>query len=188
MVRRIASQVHKQVSRLTRAGFLKNPPAWYQAVLEHPPFPLPAREPPSRTSYDSTPSKQAVVAAATAKKTPGPRPLPVSYIEDDIRRQFFRDHPFESFRPRNLTEAGIIEEEHPVRGVHWTRLRQRSRNPSPEECVHSFIYYNYTPHHEFILLLLFFFPFLTHPFISLSHTTHATYTIRIYMTVRCSSL
>jgi small subunit ribosomal protein S23 len=131
MVRRIASQVHKQASRLTRAGFLKTPPVWYEAVLEHPPLPLPPREPPARTSYDSTPQKQAFAL----KETPGPRVLPVKYIEDDIRRQFFRDHPFEAFRARSITEAGAVEDEHPIRGLQWTRLNQRGRNPSPEEYV-----------------------------------------------------
>ncbi|KAH9081568.1 mitochondrial ribosomal protein S25-domain-containing protein [Lactarius deliciosus] len=132
MVRRIASQVHKQSSRLVRAGLIRTPPVWYQAVLEHPPLPLPPREPPSRTSYDSAPPKQ---RAFVSKKTPGPRPLAISYIEDDIRRQFFRDHPFESFRPRSLTEAGAIEDEHPIGGLQWTRLSQRGRNPSPEDAV-----------------------------------------------------
>jgi len=134
MVRRIASQVHKQASRLTRAGFLKTPPVWYEAVLEHPPLPLPPREPPARTSYDSAPPKQTF----PAKKTPGPRPVPVNYIEDDIRRQFFRDHPFEAFRARSITEAGAVEDEHPINGLQWTRLNQRGRNPSPEEYVDVF--------------------------------------------------
>jgi small subunit ribosomal protein S23 len=105
---------------------------WYQAVLDHPPLPLPPREPSSRTSYDSAPPKE---HGFTTKKTPGPRPLAVNYIEDDIRRQFFRDHPFESFRPRSLTEAGAIEDEHPINGLQWTRLSQRGRNPSPEDAV-----------------------------------------------------
>jgi len=135
MVRRIASQVHKQASRLTRAGFLKTPPVWYEAVLEHPPLPLPPREPPARTSYDSAPPKQTFAT----KKTPGPRPLAVNYIEDDIRRQFFRDHPFEAFRARSITEAGAIEDEHPINGLQWTRLNQRGRNPSPEEYVDVFL-------------------------------------------------
>jgi small subunit ribosomal protein S23 len=138
MVRRIASQVHKQASRLTRSGFIKSLPAWYQAVLDHPPLPLPPREPPSRTSYDTKPPKQSL-RASPKKKTQGPhRPLPISYVEDEIRRQFFRDHPFESFRPRTITEAGIIEDEHPIRGLQWTRLFQRSRNPSSEEYVFYF--------------------------------------------------
>jgi small subunit ribosomal protein S23 len=147
MVRRIASQVHKQASRLTRAGFFKTPPVWYEAVLDHPPLPLPPREPPSRTSYDncssSSPSSTNQTFASTTtktKKTPGSsssRPLlSITYVEDDIRRQFFRDHPFEAFRPRTLTEAGAIENEDPIiRGLNWTRLNQRSRNPSPEEYV-----------------------------------------------------
>lgn len=134
MVRRIANQVHKQASRLTRAGFLKTPPVWYEAVLEHPPLPLPPREPPSRTSYDSSSS----TATAQKKTHEGPRPLSITYVEDDVRRQFFRDHPFEAFRPRTLTEAGTIENEHPIRGLKWTRLNQRSRNPAPEEYVRPF--------------------------------------------------
>ncbi|KAI0040812.1 hypothetical protein FA95DRAFT_1502287 [Auriscalpium vulgare] len=132
MVRRIASQVHQQASRLMRADYLKQRPAWHQAVLDHPPLPLPARAPPPRTSYD-TPAKKPHVLPP--KRTPGPRPLPVAYVEDIVRRQFFRDHPFESFRPRSLTEGGAVEEEHRVRGKAWTRLRQRGRNPLPEDAV-----------------------------------------------------
>ena len=144
MVRRIASQVHKQASRLTRAGFIKTPPVWYEAVLEHPPLPLPPREPPSRTSYDTSSSSSsrtsnqkafAPTATATKKTQQGSRPLSITYVEDDIRRQFFRDHPFEAFRPRTLTEAGAVEHEHPISGLKWTRLNQRGRNPSPEEYV-----------------------------------------------------
>ncbi|KAI0066479.1 hypothetical protein BV25DRAFT_1868177 [Artomyces pyxidatus] len=131
MVRRIASQVHKQASRLLRANYLKQRPVWYQAVLDHPPLPLPARAPPPRSSYDTSSKKH----AAPLKKTPGPRPLPIAYIEDDIRRQFFRDHPFEAFRARTLTEDGAIEEEHPIQGAQWTRLRQRGRNPTPEDAI-----------------------------------------------------
>ncbi|KAH9964247.1 mitochondrial ribosomal protein S25-domain-containing protein [Russula dissimulans] len=138
MVRRIASQVHKQASRLTRAGFLKAPPLWYHAVLDNPPLPLPPREPPSRTSYDYDDATKKAPGTATAKKTkktPGPRSLAITYVEDGIRRQFFRDHPFEAFRARCITEAGTIEDEHPVSGLDWTRLNQRGRNPSPEDAV-----------------------------------------------------
>jgi small subunit ribosomal protein S23 len=110
MVRRIASQVHKQIARLLRADYLKREPAWYKAVLEHPPLPLPPRV----------------------------RPLPIHYIEDDVRRQFFRDHPFEAFRPVTLVEGAGVDDAHPVRGATWTKLRQRGRNPTPEEYVLTF--------------------------------------------------
>jgi small subunit ribosomal protein S23 len=133
MVRRIANQVHKQAARLIRSEWIKQEPAWYRAVLDHPPLPLPPRAPPSRPHDDGPKPGQIPRSKNVRPKTP--RPLPVYYLEDDVRRQFFRDHPFEAFRPRSLVEAGEIAEEHPVKGAAWTRLSQRGRNPSSEECV-----------------------------------------------------
>ena len=101
-------------------------PAWYQAVLDHPPLPLPARAPPKRTAFDSHWN--------SFHENPHQRRLlPVYYLEDRVRKQFFADHPFETFRPRTLVEDEKVEEDHPVKGEAWTRLRERGRNPSPEE-------------------------------------------------------
>lgn len=130
MVRRIASQVHQQVSRLMRGDLIKREPVWYRAVLDNPPLSLPAKAPPARTAYDKKPSLEEQKAYPK-----NPKPLPIHYIEDDIRRQFFRDHPFEAFRPRTLIESDRIEAANPVRGQMWTRLRQRGRNPSTEDAV-----------------------------------------------------
>ncbi|KAI8980769.1 mitochondrial ribosomal protein S25-domain-containing protein [Trametes punicea] len=129
--KRIANQVHKQASRLLREGYIKREPAWYRAVLDHPPLPLPAREPPSRTYFD-VPEDAALTRPSTSKKI---QPLPVQYIEDQVRKQFFRDHPFEAFREKSLVEAATVESEHPIRGAQWKRLRQRGRNPSPEDAI-----------------------------------------------------
>lgn len=131
MVRRIPTQVHQQVSRLLKTSFIKREPAWYRAVLDNPPLPLPARAPPRRTAFDAPTTKPAL----PPRKTPGVKPLPITYLEDEVRRQFFRDHPFETYRPVSLVEAGAIEEQNPIQGAVWTRLRQRGRNPSPEEYV-----------------------------------------------------
>lgn len=131
MVRRIASQVHQQVSRLMRGNFIKEEPIWYQAVLEHPPLPLPPKAPPSRHQYDL----QVNPTQSTRPKLYDPKPLPIVYLEDKIRRQFFRDHPFEAFRPSSLVESAAIEDANPMRGEAWTRLSQRGRNPTPEEYV-----------------------------------------------------
>ena len=92
MVRRVPSQVHKQALRLLQAGYLKREPAWFQAVLEHPPLPLPFEIRPS-----TFPEKKKV---GIAKK-----PLEIAYSEDELRWQFFRDHPFEVFRPTSLVEG-----------------------------------------------------------------------------------
>lgn len=132
MVRRVASQVHKQVSRLAQSNYLRKKPVWYDAVLEHPPIPLPPRGTPTRTPYDLPgPSANHRVPHKPAKAHT-PR---IVYLEDDIRRQFFRDHPFEAFRERTLVESGVLDDVHAVRDEQWTRLRQRGRNPVPEECV-----------------------------------------------------
>ena len=129
--KRVASQVHKQASRLIREGYIQREPAWYRAVLDHPPLPLPAREPPSRTHFDAHTSTP--LTRPSNKKTI--QPLQVQYIEDQVRKQFFRDHPFEAFRETSLVEGAAVQSEHSIRGVEWRRLRQRGRNPSPEECV-----------------------------------------------------
>lgn len=134
MVRRIASQVHQQVSRLMNANYIKKQPAWFQAVLDYPPLPLPPKAPPSRTQYDQQPVKGST-SGSSRLRPHDPRPLPIYYLEDDIRRQFFRDHPFEAFRPTTLVEGAGIEDSHPIQGEAWTRLRQRGRNPTPEEYV-----------------------------------------------------
>jgi small subunit ribosomal protein S23 len=138
MVRRIPSQVHKQAGRLLLSKFIRNEPVWYQAVLAYPPIPLPSRAPPSRSSYDTLPPEKCNQKLPKHRRYGTPQPLPIHYLEDDVRRQFFRDHPFEAFRPVTLAEAGGVADEHPIVGTAWTRLRQRGRNPSPEEYAYLF--------------------------------------------------
>lgn len=137
MVRRIATQVHKQASRLLLQKYIKREPAWFQAVLDHPPLPLPPREPPPREDYDLPPKDRLEARTAPSRhmRPASRQPLSIHYVEDDVRRQFFKDHPFEAFRPRELLEGGELESEHPITGAKWTRLRQRGRNPSSEEYV-----------------------------------------------------
>ncbi|KAG6854215.1 hypothetical protein C0991_009233 [Blastosporella zonata] len=123
--------VHQQVSRLMRGNFIKEQPVWYQAVLDFPPLPLPPRAPPARTQYDQV----ANASQPTHPEAHNQKPLRIAYIEDKIRRQFFRDHPFETFRPTTLVEGAVIEDAHPIRGEAWTRLRQRGRHPTPEDTI-----------------------------------------------------
>ncbi|KAF8898942.1 mitochondrial ribosomal protein S25-domain-containing protein [Infundibulicybe gibba] len=134
MVRRIACQVHQQVSRLMRAEYIKQEPVWFQAVLNYPPLPLPPKAPAPRTAYDQSP-KNASSSGGSKLRPQTPKPLPIYYLEDDVRRQFFRDHPFEAFRPTTLVEGATIEDQHPIQGLSWTRLRQRGRNPTPEDAI-----------------------------------------------------
>jgi small subunit ribosomal protein S23 len=132
MVRRVATQVHKQAARLIESRYIREEPAWYQAVLDHPPLPLPPRAPPARPHGDTP---QALPTGPKHTRPRTPRTPPIYYIEDDVRRQFFRDHPFEAYRPRSIVESGAVEEENPISGPAWTRLRQRGRTPCSETYV-----------------------------------------------------
>ena len=148
MVRRVATQVHKQVARLARTGYIQQEPLWYKAVLEHPPIPLPPRSPSVRDAaiektttgipYDLPCSAATPQTTSRGKKPEKPTAKPVVYLEDDVRKQFFRDHPYEAFRERSLVEGGVVEGDYKVSGEGWTRLSQKSRNPSAQEYVSIF--------------------------------------------------
>jgi len=112
-----------------RGNFIQQEPRWFKAVLENPPLSLPAKAPPPRTAYDQK------APSSTKLRSHSTRPLPIYYLEDDIRRQFFLDHPFETFRPTSLVENERIDDPHPITGPDWVRLRQRGRNPQPEDAV-----------------------------------------------------
>lgn len=126
MVRRIASQVHKTASRLKEAKMIPEP-AWFQAVLQHPPLPVPPRGPPRRTGFDTR--------ERSLSRQVRPRAEPIVYLEDQVRRRFFEDHPFEAYRPQSLVENKHVRREHRAKGPSWTRLSQRGPNPQPEEWV-----------------------------------------------------
>lgn len=163
MPRRIPSQVPQTVSRLLEAGFLKQPPAWFEAVTNHPPVAVPARHPVKRPDEDLPPrlrssaqtglakvgssskaasnSKQAFGRDTTNSKkksrtlTPKLTPKAIVYDEDKIRQQFFRDHPWEAYRPKTLVE--MSDEVGSETRVHGDpkRLRSYGRNPSVEDVV-----------------------------------------------------
>ena len=61
-------------------------------------------------------------------------------MEDELKKQFFRDHQLEAFRPTTLVDGREIEDEHLIRGKAWAGLRQGTRNPKPGEYAHTMIY------------------------------------------------
>ena len=66
-----------------------------------------------------------------------PRPWRIVFPEDRVRERFFVDHPFEAHRPKSLVEGETVAEPSGPHGVDWTELRQRTVNPSADECVPS---------------------------------------------------
>ncbi|KAG8758394.1 mitochondrial ribosomal small subunit component [Serendipita sp. 396] len=145
MGRKVPTQVHHAATRLVQGKLLSRPPLWYSAVAQYPPLPLPPRQAVNRTNFDSplglqSRSDQTIPEGSSKpyekmRKEVKPRVMPILYLEDKVRQRFFLDHPFEAFRPRTLVEQREVEPEHPVVGKDWTRLRQRGRNPTSEDCI-----------------------------------------------------
>jgi small subunit ribosomal protein S23 len=136
-MRRIASQVPDSVGRLIQSGHIKSPPTWYAAVLANPPPQITARrqkiqkrlDPKGQVS-DELPRLFKVKGAMRAPKL---RIQQIRYREDEIRRKFYQDFPFEAMRPATLVEMREIQEEHAIRGEAWTALAQRGAYPTVEE-------------------------------------------------------
>ncbi|CAD6887686.1 unnamed protein product [Tilletia controversa] len=71
--------------------------------------------------------------------TPELHPQPIFYLQDRVRRQFYRDHPWEAYRPRTLVEMDkvvVIDKSSPLGAPEDAReLRAWGRNPGPEDVV-----------------------------------------------------
>ncbi|WVQ73154.1 hypothetical protein IAR50_002718 [Cryptococcus sp. DSM 104548] len=151
-MRRIPSQVPSTVSRLLQGQVLQSPPTWYTPALSHPPPQLPpyqvkqrARPPlPSSSSrptgefYDTAPvpagelERRDKLRGYKQRKT---KPAKVYYEQDNVRRQFFKDFPYEALRPVTLVEGQEIDMRAKVEGAQWERLEQRGEYPTVEDCV-----------------------------------------------------
>jgi small subunit ribosomal protein S23 len=60
-----------------------------------------------------------------------PRPQEIVYPEDRVRRQFFKDFPFEALRPTSLVEGQDLRPEGAT-GREWISLAQRGAYPTVE--------------------------------------------------------
>ena len=157
-MRKLASQVPELVSRLQRAHIgASSPPTWFAPVIAHPPPVQPSRSSVPRTKrlaaeagqshstevplYNDLFPKRWDASAEGGTRThkskhfraPRPRPQAIVYEEDRIRRQFFRDFPYEALRPTSLVEGREVGGERLVEGEEWTKLSQRGIYPTVEE-------------------------------------------------------
>lgn len=150
MPRKSASLVPHAVSSLLKGGYMKAVPAFYPAVLNNPPLSIPPRTPYTRTSDDlpanvvrqrkvQSEREQGDAASHPRRtqryyksRTPSLKPQPIEYLEDRVRKQFFKDHPWEGFQPRHLVEKEVLDEPR-VAPKEVTELVWWSTNPQPEE-------------------------------------------------------
>lgn len=150
-MRRLPTGVPETMSRLLRSQFAQTPPAWYQPVLQNPPPVQPPRRQRERPSLRKTAAHDPANSMSTQLNSDRPYraswdrrvqkgvlkegPQSIQYEEDLLRRQFFRDFPFEALRPMSLLEMREVRIEDRISGKEWTKLEQRGRYPTVEECV-----------------------------------------------------
>ena len=136
-MRRIAVQIPDSVGRLIKSGHISTPPTWYSPVLANPPPQIsPLRQKiRNRITAEGIPatSLSSTFKPRGGMKASKMRVQEIKYREDDVRRRFFTDFPFEAMRPISMVEMRNVEEQSEIVGAEWTSLGQRGRYPTVEE-------------------------------------------------------
>lgn len=103
---------------MIKGKLLKQPPVWLPVVQAIPPGPSVIRsQNPEVNIAGQTELEQNLLSKPRQQhrlrhsekhlRTPPPRPRAIVYPEDKLRRQFFKDHPFELSRPKVLVENDL---------------------------------------------------------------------------------
>ncbi|CAG8461883.1 11607_t:CDS:2 [Ambispora leptoticha] len=99
------TQLHYHVEHLMKGGIYSKAPIWYPVMKMFPPGQSLPRA--SNNNATSTLNKKNNKNSTKHLRTKSARPQPIVYPEDALRRQFYRDHPYELLRPRVLMEKEI---------------------------------------------------------------------------------
>lgn len=118
-------RVHLTASRYLESGRFKAEPAWYRVV---------GAIPPTTTLVRPLPIQHSPSALGPKNRKPSNlfRPQRIIYPEDELRRTFFKDHPWELARPK------IVLENDGRDGEKWNwrqGLKQRGRQVDGERFV-----------------------------------------------------
>jgi small subunit ribosomal protein S23 len=128
-----ALQVRKTALNQFASGKINKLPQWVDVVGEIPPSETLIRHPPpqhqlvrQRMKTVAGSSKPQVVFEVQEKRRKSKKPsrlfqpLELKYEEDELRHDFFRDHPWELARPRVLLESTGKDHEN----YDWSRIKQ----------------------------------------------------------------
>ena len=119
-----ALEVHRTATRLLGTPRLTTAPPWYEAIGA-----FPVTQPVIRTrpvQHNDPPRR-----IKTKKASKLFMPQSIKYEEDELRREFFGDHPWELARPRVVLETDGRD----GTGADWARLQQPGRATDGERYV-----------------------------------------------------
>ncbi|EPS43209.1 hypothetical protein H072_2792 [Dactylellina haptotyla CBS 200.50] len=99
-------RIYKDTAQLLSSGILRKEPPWYRVVASVPPSTILIRTAPVEFEPNQASHRQEnrQIYRPSKKSKKFFRPGHVRYPEDDLRKTFFSDHPWELARPRILVE------------------------------------------------------------------------------------
>ncbi|KAI7901487.1 mitochondrial ribosomal protein S25 [Cokeromyces recurvatus] len=111
-------QLAKHVSNLMKGKLITKTPVWLPVVQAFPPGPSIVRSQNSevnvsgqtemeQTMFAKPQPTQSLRHSQKHLRTRPPRPRAIVYPEDKLRKQFYKDHPFELARPKVLVEPEL---------------------------------------------------------------------------------
>lgn len=129
-----ALRVRQTALRQKAAGKISKLPPWVDVVADIPPTEVIVRRQPVKQEYlrqrvktDPETSKPRVVFEPDDKYRPMPKkpkrmflPQQIKYEEDELRKEFYRDHPWELARPRIVLETTGNDS----RKYDWSKIEQ----------------------------------------------------------------
>ena len=108
------SRVYQTTKMLLESKGIPHPPPWYTTIGMIPPGEIMTRPQP----IQHRPAKS--LSRKIRKPSKMFKPQLIAYEEDDMRRQFFSDHPWELARPRQILENDGRDGQR----ADWSRLEQ----------------------------------------------------------------
>ncbi|KKK20018.1 hypothetical protein P175DRAFT_0519342 [Aspergillus ochraceoroseus IBT 24754] len=139
-----ALRVRQTALQQKAAGKTRKLPQWVDVIRDIPPAQVLVRNQPQehqlvrqRVKTPSSASKPQVVFEVQEKRVKPKKtsrmfqPVEIKFEEDQLRRKFFRDHPWELARPRILLESSGKDFER----YNWQRLQQPGKKLDGESVV-----------------------------------------------------
>ncbi|KAK6336055.1 mitochondrial ribosomal small subunit component [Orbilia blumenaviensis] len=123
-------RVYKETTQLLRLGVLAKEPPWYQVVASVPPSTILIRTTPVEFTSSAQDGPR-VLDRKVKKSKRFFRPHHIQYPEDDLRRTFFADHPWELARPRILVE----DTGNDSLNYDWSKLQQPGKALDGESVI-----------------------------------------------------
>lgn len=134
--RAVPTGVAKHVSNMLKGNLMKKAPVWLPVVQAIPPGPsiIRSQNPEVNISGQSELEQTLLSKPHNTNRlrhsekhlrTPPPRPRAIVYPEDKLRRQFFKDHPFELARPKVLVENDLG-----INRTDYSKLMLEGMHPS----------------------------------------------------------